>query len=211
MRQNSFPRALTTFLVLGLALTGCGLSGAPPVTYVLGRAAGGGGGFEPLVGRAVIEVKRVLVPDYLDVSDIMIRRSEHVVAASPTGRWGDRLSVGVTRALTADLARRLPAFVVTATPPVERPAWQVLVEVEAFEPRADATVILVARWRLVDGAGRDLLAGERVSLMVPVGGGDDAAMVAAMARAVDALAERIATGVRPDGPMSGGTQRRRAS
>ncbi|MBX6376452.1 MAG: membrane integrity-associated transporter subunit PqiC, partial [Acetobacteraceae bacterium] len=98
----------------GLVLAACGLtSGPPPVTYVLGTPAPAADGVESLTGKPVIEVKPVLVPDYLDVADIMIRQADNVVAPSPTGRWGERLSVGVTRALTLGLARRLPQYMVS--------------------------------------------------------------------------------------------------
>lgn len=181
--------------VLALALAACGTAGPPPVTYVLGASPPDVAGAEPLVGRPVVEVKPVLVPDYLDVTDIL-RRDGNVVEPSPNARWGERLSVGVTRALTRALARRLPGHIVLAIEPVERPARQVLAEVEAFESRPGGPVILVARWRVLDGGGNDVLAGERVSLVEPVQGGGDPATVAAMSRAVEALAERVASGLR---------------
>src|SRR3546814_6599396 len=83
------------FGAAALALAACGTAGPPPVTYVLGESAIAEHGAEPLAGRPVVEVKPVLVPDYLDVSDILIRGAEHVVVPSLTGRWGERLSVGV--------------------------------------------------------------------------------------------------------------------
>jgi uncharacterized lipoprotein YmbA len=129
----------------------------------------------------VVEVKPVLVPDYLNVSDILVRRGESAVAPSPTGRWGERLSVGATWALAMGLVRRLPGLVITTTAPVERPARQVLVDFETFEARAGGTVVLISRWRVLDGAGRDTLAGECVS-----------------------LAERVAAGVQRATPASGG-------
>lgn len=183
-----------------LALTGCGTAGPPPVTYVLGASAPHATGAESLLGRPVVEVKPVLLPDYLDTADILIRRGQHVVAPSPTGRWGERLSAGMTRALAAALARRLPALVIVASPPVELPARQVQVDVAAFEPRADGAVGLVAQWRVLDGAGRETLTGERVSLDRPVPGLGDAAVVAAMSDAVEALAEHVAAGVERSAP-----------
>ena len=184
---------------LAPALAACGTA-APPVTYVLGTPAAGAERVEPLIARPVVEVKPVLVPDYLDVSDILVRKAESTVASSPTGRWGERLSVGITRALAAGLVRRLPGLVVTTTAPAERPKRQVLAEVEALEPRDGGSVNLVARWRVLDGAGRDTLAGERVSLVRPIAGSGDAAVVAAMTRAVEDFAERVAAGVRRTTP-----------
>ena len=149
---------------VALGLAACGTGGSPPVTYVLGTPPAAQNNVEPLVGRPVLEVKPVLLPDYLDVSDIMVRRSENMIAPSPTGQWGERLSVGATRALTSDLQERLSGVLVTNTAPLDRPALQVIAELETFEPQADGTVILVTRWRLVNTASHRVLASERVSL-----------------------------------------------
>jgi uncharacterized lipoprotein YmbA len=165
------------------------------VTYVLGTAAPRTDSIEPLIGRPVIEIKPVLVSDYLDVSDILVRQAANVVAPSPTGRWGERLSVGITRALATALTRCLPDFIVTVTTPVEQPARQIVAEIETFEPRPDGAVVLVARWRALDDAGRKTLSGERVSLTEPIAGPDDAAVVAAMTQAIEDFAARVAAGL----------------
>ena len=135
-----------------------------------------------------------MLPDYLDVSDIMVRRSENMIAPSPTGQWGERLSVGATRALTSDLQERLSGVLVTNTAPLDRPALQVIAELETFEPQADGTVILVARWRLVDTASHRVLASERVSLTELNSGATDSAMAAGMSRALADLSAHIAPG-----------------
>ena len=186
--------AAGTALAISLGVAACGTGGPPPTIYVLGTPAPAIASTEPLTGRPVIEVKRVLVPDYLDVSDIMIRRSANVLAPSPRGRWGERLSVGVTRALAFDLARQLPDLVVTTTP-VGTPALQVLVEIEDFTPRPDGTVVLLARWRVLDDTTQRTLAGECVSLTDQAAGSGDAAIAAAMTRELDKLAGHVAAGV----------------
>jgi uncharacterized lipoprotein YmbA len=91
---------------------------------------------------------------------------------------GERLSVGATRALTSDLQERLSGVLVTNTAPLDRPALQVIAELETFEPQADGTVILVARWRLVNTASHRVLASERVSLTESNSGATDSAMAA---------------------------------
>jgi uncharacterized protein len=186
----------TMTVTLSLWLAACATSGPPPVTYVLGPPVAATESVEPLTRKPVVEVKPVLVPDYLDVSDILVRRAPNALVASSTGRWGERLSVGATRALTLGLTRRLPGFAVTSIQPTDRLARQVLAEVESFESRADGSVVLVARWRVLDGAGRNTLSGERVSLVVPSTGTDDAAIVAAMSGAIENLTERVAGGLR---------------
>lgn len=194
-RAGQLVRALAV-LAVSLGLAGCGSAGPPPVTYVLGASPPAIASAEPLAGRPVIELKRVLVSEYLDVSDIMVRHSANVVAPSPAGRWGERLSVGVMQAIASDLSRRLPNFVVTTTTEAGSAKFQVLVDIDDFAPRADGTVVLVARWQLLDGAGRRMLAGEQVSLTDRAGAADNAAIAAAMTREVDDLAAHVAAGVR---------------
>jgi uncharacterized lipoprotein YmbA len=184
-----------TIILAALLLAGCS-SGPPPATYVLGSPAPETTRTERLTGRPVIEVKPVLVPDYLDVTDILVRRGANQLAPSRTGRWGERLSVGITRALAADLRNLLPGYIVTSVPPVERPSRQVLVEVETFEPRTDDSVVLAARWRVLAGSSQETEAGERVSIVEKLSAPGEAAIAAAMTQAVDALAGHIADGIR---------------
>jgi uncharacterized protein len=192
----SMRRMAGALTAVGLVLTACGTRGPPPMSYVIGPPPVATDSSQPLTARPVVEVKPVLVPDYLDVSDILVRRSENLVAPSLTGRWGERLSVGITRALALDLQQRLPGLVVTRVAPLDRPALQILAEIEAFEPQADGRVVLVARWRLVDPANHVLLEGERVSLTEPSTGTADAALAAGMTRAIDDLATPVAAAVR---------------
>jgi uncharacterized protein len=204
-RQRQLPAPTAALAAIGFVLAACAPAGPPPVTYVLGAPAAAREEVEPLTGRPAVEVAPVLVPDYLDVADILVRRAENVMAPLPTGRWGERLSVGATRAVAAGLARRLPEFIVTTTASAEPPAGQVLVDIETFEARADGTVVLVARWRVLEGDGREMLAGERVSLTEPVTGQADADMVAAMSRAVERLTDRVAAGIQRSSETPAGT------
>jgi uncharacterized lipoprotein YmbA len=175
-----------------LAAAGCGSTEPPPALYVLGDAPAAVTAAAPQAGLPVVEIKPVAVPDYLDTTDLMVRHIDGQVVPSEAGRWGERLSAGVTRALAASLATRLTAMAVTTVPPVEQPAWQVLVDIDSFEARDDGDVVLVARWSVMDGAARQTLASERLSLAEPVAGTGDAAVVAAMTRAAERLASRIA-------------------
>jgi uncharacterized protein len=176
----------------GVLLSACGTGGPVPATYVLGDAAPAVNSDQSVVGRNVVYVQRVLVPDYLDTTDIQTRQAANELKPSKTGRWGERLSLGITGALTRSLARLLPRDVVTAERPLDTAWRQVLVNVETFEPRLDGSVVLVARWQVTDGGGHGALAGERLSLTAQAGGIGDADVVAAMSRLVDQLAARVA-------------------
>jgi predicted ATPase/DNA-binding winged helix-turn-helix (wHTH) protein/uncharacterized lipoprotein YmbA len=209
MRDAAAPRcpmravSRATFLALSgaaiLGIAACSLSGPAPAEYVLGRMPAATAITLTQTGLPVIELKRVQLPDYLDTTDIMERRGNQLVPSS-TGRWGERLSIGMRRALTASLGSRLPGMVVTATPPIERPAIQILVDVAAFEARVDHQVILVARWSIAGGTSRQILITEQASLVEAVTGTGDSAVVAAMSQAVEDLADRLAVRIQSDLP-----------
>jgi len=101
MRLRGFGTrpATAVFAAIGLVLAACGSTGPPLKTYVLGAPQIADGAADPLLGRPVIEVKRALMPDYLDGTEILVRGPGNLVEASRTGRWRERLSVGATRAI----------------------------------------------------------------------------------------------------------------
>jgi uncharacterized lipoprotein YmbA len=172
-----------------MVLTGCG-SSSTLRTYVLGDAPQPGLAIRAESGLPVVELRTVTVPDYLDSSDILRRVGPNEVAPSPTGRWGDRLSVGITGALAASLAKRLPNEVITTTPTGE-PGRRLLVDVESFEIAADGRCRLAARWWITGGGTQEVRASADGSFGEPADGIDDAAVAAAMSRAIDGLADRI--------------------
>jgi uncharacterized lipoprotein YmbA len=192
--------SMTALLVFfGTAVFGiaaCSLSGPPPAEYVLGAMPAATATTLSQTGLPVVEVKRIQLPDHLDTTDILERRGNQLVP-SPTGRWGERLSVGITRALTASLAARLPRLVVTATP-LGRPTRQILVDVAALESRLDHHVVLVARWTILDGATRQVLTAEQASLVEAIEGTGDSAVVAAMSQGLEDLAGQLAAGIERD-------------
>lgn len=177
-----------------LFIAACSLAGPSPSEYVLGTMPPAMTQTVRQTALPIVEIRRVQLPDYLDTTDMLERRGNQLVA-SKTSRWGERLSLGVTRALTASLAARLPGMAVTSTPPLDRPARQIQIDLAAFEAREDRQVVLVARWTILDGASRQTVASEQASLMEPIDGGDDRAVVAAMSHVIDRLAERVADGL----------------
>ena len=197
--------AAILILALGaLGLCSCGPAAPPQTTYVLGTPAPPVERTEPVSGRPTIEVRKVLMPDYLDGSDILVRGAGNVLRPSPTGRWGERLSVGTTRALADGLRKRLPDFVVTTSAPAAPVSCELLIDVDSFEQYVDQPVLLIAEWRVLGPASRKALAAERTSITQAVKGSGDAALVAAMSGALEDLADRIAPELQSLGPACSG-------
>jgi uncharacterized lipoprotein YmbA len=97
-----------------------------------------------------------------------------------------------TRAVARSLEARLPQLVVTTSPPLEHPRWQVLIDLDAFEVQPGGPSVLTARWSIREGRGGQKLREERISLSTPVGRGSDQEVVETMTRQVDQLVDRIA-------------------
>jgi uncharacterized protein len=191
---GSMRRLALISVALTCAVAGCA-SGRVRQIYVLSDAVdmpkdsqGAGGGSE-------LQLERVLVPDYLDTTDILWRAGEHELKESSSGRWGERLSLGIMHALWADLAVRLPQDRVMLAGPVERSARQIRVNVEAFDVWPQGHCVLAANWTILDSDRTVVLAAGRGTFVVPPdrsGKPSDGAVVSGMAEALRRLADSIA-------------------
>jgi uncharacterized protein len=148
----------------------------------------------PLAGPA-LQLQRVLVPDYLDSTGLLLRVGAHEIRESYTARFGERLSLGITHTLRSDLAARLPLNSVALAEPADRSAWQILVTVDTFDVWQDGRCALAANWSILGIDRRAVMAaGHAVLIIAPASDSpNDAAIVAAMADAVSQLAGRIAS------------------
>jgi len=147
-----------------------------------------------VAARPVLQLQRVLVPDYLDTTEIVLRVGQHEIHESATGRFAERLSLGVTQALRADLASRLPQYTVALAQSIDESAREILVNVDAFDVWPTGRCALVADWSILDADHRTLLSADHGSFTTSTTGAnsDDGAIVTAMADAVRQLADQIA-------------------
>jgi uncharacterized lipoprotein YmbA len=182
----------TLALISLLILLGCS-SGTQRGIYVLSAPADDVAGVHTEDGRPVVDIRTVSLPDYLDTTDILLRDGRNELKASETGRWGERLSVGITDALIAALARRQPMTRVLHKPLSGQPARDLLVDIEAFDIQAGGQCVLTARWTILQDDRRTIDAAERGTFVTKTAGSvTDAAVASAMAEAVVQLADRIA-------------------
>jgi uncharacterized lipoprotein YmbA len=190
------PRSIGHAATVGALLILCGCGSYPLAKiYVLGDPGPPTAGVEGPGGLPVIELRKVEVPDELDSTDIVRRVGANQLVPSPTGRWGERLSVGITQDLLADLSRRLPGVTIQSRGGYE-PARPLLVSVERFEIAQDGRCAVTARWRLAGADGRPGARSEEGTFIETAASGTDAAAAAAMTQAIDALAGQVAITVR---------------
>ena len=183
-------------------LAGCAASPLPRI-YVLGTPAATAAGIVNEAGRPVIELPTVALPDYLDSTDILVRNGQNELTPSTTGRWGERLSLGITHALESSLGRRLPGVLVTHTSAPGQPAVSLLVNVDGFDVYPNGQCVLTARWMIPGDDDQPATISQQGTFVTratgptgPSGMLSDASIVSAMTAAVDELADRISISMR---------------
>jgi len=143
-------------------------------------------------GTLTLRLRPVILPDYLDTTDLVTRTGQYGISASQTGRWGERLSKGVTRALADNLGNRLPGYVVTDGP-ADSASAEIEVTISAFDV-TQTTSVLAANWTVTwQGDNRPPIFHHGIFSTSVVPSGGDPAVVAAMAETVAELATDIAT------------------
>lgn len=202
-------RRALVLLVLNSVVAAC-ISSSEPATYVLSPAVDSTTEAQATSGPAV-QLRRVLVPDYLDTTDILERVGQYQLKPISGGRWGERLSLGITHALGRDLAVGLPMNTVTFDRTAAKAARQILVSVDKFDVWGDGHCVLTATWSILESHSGAVLTegwGNFVTTPVRSSNPSDVAVVAGMADAVSRLADSItlaAKGLPPppaDGPFN---------
>jgi uncharacterized protein len=205
-------------LTASIGLAGCAVSD-PTQFYTLGQAAAGSPIAENVertasasasrsrvaaTGAVGIGVGPVLLPGYLDRSQIVIRTGADRVELSMFHRWAEPLADGVARTLTEEIGARVPTDRIVTFPwrsVVARVIrYQVVVEVLRFDGRPGGDVTLDTRWRIL-GRDDDELAFRRSTIVEAATGSGYEPIVAAMARALGTLGGEIAAEIRtlPEG------------
>jgi hypothetical protein len=195
-----------------IGLAGCAVSD-PTRFYTLGQAAAGApiaesvernASASTLRSRAAadalgIVVGPVLLPGYLDRSQIVIRSGADRVDLSTFHRWAEPLADGIARTLAEEIGARVPTERIVIFPwrgAVARVIqYQVVVAVLRFDGPPGGDVTLDTRWRIL-GRDGDQLAFRRTTVIETAAGRGYEPMVAAMARALVTLGQEIAAEIR---------------
>ncbi len=182
------------FVLVCLLLLGA--CAAPPLTlYTLGAPESKPDA--PALGKApmVIAIARVTIPDELDTEDIVVRDGS-TLRRSTHGRWGSRLSLGITDRLTERLGQRYRNAVVTARPLLETPSERVLVNIGRLDVAASGTLTMDADWVVVPRETGRPTRRDRAQITVSGPVATDQDVVTLIGAAVDRLAAAINIGGR---------------
>lgn len=144
MRASRVRGALA--MVVALALAAC--AGPPLRLYTLSDPAAMASSGKLRPGAPVIEVDRLVLPDYLDTQDILVRRG-NVLQRSDEARWAGRLSLLATSLLSARLATRAPGALVTDQWKGTAPDYRITVHVARLDITSTGRASLDAWWQIL--------------------------------------------------------------
>jgi uncharacterized lipoprotein YmbA len=142
-----------------------------------------------------LQVETASLPAFLDNNDILVRDGRYALDSSRTGHWGERLSLGITHTLAADLTRKLPGYRVSLRRSDAPAGRRLQVEVESFDVYPDGRCVLMASWSVVQKSGvapANIGRGVFATPALRVNHADDEQLVSAMAGTIDQLADAIA-------------------
>jgi uncharacterized lipoprotein YmbA len=112
-----------------------------------------------VIAPVAVGVGPISIPAYLDRSAIVVRTGEGgEVALSGEHRWAELLREGIPRTLAVNLSTMIPTDAVPIFP--WRAPWtvqyRVIVDILRFDGALGKSVVLDARWRLLDGGGKEV-------------------------------------------------------
>jgi uncharacterized lipoprotein YmbA len=182
-------------VLLGVAFSVPGCIGGPAsVVYVMSPSMDSQQTQTTDANMPALQVETASLPSFLDNSDILIRRGPYVLDASSTGHWGERLSLGITHALRADLTRKLPGYRVSLERSETPTSLRLQLEVDSFDVYPDGHCVLAASWSIVQKSGTTPPAFGRGVFTAPASPAQhagDEELVNAMAGAIAQLADAI--------------------
>lgn len=97
----------------------------------------------------VVQVSRVVMPDYLDCQDIITRQGEEI-HRSPNSRWASRLSLGITDLITNEVAATASHDTLFTDQPLAKAAdMQIMIAISEFDVDVNGHAILNAHWAII--------------------------------------------------------------
>ena len=196
MRDVRFFRLLPVVLVVGLLfLDGClGRSQSPrfytlsPLTEDNAMATGATPARDAIIGIGPIKLA-----DYLDQSKLVTRSGDNRLVKAEFDLWAGALKDNLINVLAENIGLLLPTERVYIYPwrlsePMD---YQIILDVVRFDGDLGKDAWLVARWSIVGGKDKELLAVNRSSIRVPVTGSGYDALVTAQSRALARLSHEI--------------------
>jgi uncharacterized lipoprotein YmbA len=203
VRQTPGPRRWPHLALLAFGMTaGLAACAAPPLKVYTLDAPAVLVDTGPAQMPASLEVWRIVLPDYLDTQDIVLREGSQI-NRSNHARWASRLSIGATDLITARLAATRPDLFITDQPLVSPARYRLFINISRLDVSWDGTTSLAADWTIVPRDERRPELHDRTAFALTGPVKTDADIVALTNAVLDELAVRIERDVGPEMPQPG--------
>ena len=135
-------------------------------------------------GTFSVEIALLVIPQYLERPQIVVRNGDHSLALAEFHQWGGNLKKNMLRVLSQNLSRLLATPDLSVSPKRRSvpPDFRTAIDVRKFERDADGRVRLSAQWRLWRGSDREplIVRISEIESSHAIGAGDYEGTVAAM-------------------------------
>jgi len=200
MRDVPFFRLLLVVLMIGLFfLDGCLGRSQAPRFYTLSPIPEGQvtSKSETPVRNAIIGIGPIKLADYLDQSKLVTRTDDNRLVKAEFDLWAGSFKDNLTNVLAENIGFLVPTERIYIHPwrravPVD---YQIVLDVVRCDGRLGEDALLVARWSILSGQDKRLLAVSRSSIRETVTGSGHAAVVAAQSRALARLSSEIVAAI----------------
>jgi uncharacterized protein len=200
LRAPRVPKVLVVraAVVLGLsaALAGCG-SVPRENLYTLDAVAPERAETAGSAADFVVIVDTATVPELVDRPQFVVSVGESRVSILEQQRWAEPLKTQISRTVAMNLARLLGVMRVSTIPHTGRndADYRVTLDVQRFEARPGATVVIDILWTIRHGDEAEVKTGRSAFREKIAPGGYDA-LVAAHNRALATISREIAAAIR---------------
>lgn len=177
--------------ILALLIASCG--NPYPEFYTLSPE-----GSSPEGGGVGIGVGTIVLADYVDRQNLVIRTGPNKMEISEFDLWSGDLDNSIARVLSINIGRRLGTGNVR-TYPWQRDSeidYQIAIDIREFIAGEDGFAHIEASWRIYALPGRNLSKSGTFIAKDPIATEDFEAVVAAQSRLLGKLSEEIANAIR---------------
>lgn len=187
---------LCSFLLLSLA--GCFGKSPPPDFYLLEplTETGATPRAQQQAQRPVVALSPVSLPKYVDRTQIVQATARNSYQLNENQRWAEPLSDNIDRVLAENLARLIPADVVSpnSSSLARQAEIRIQITIVEFHVTPEQSALLRAQWNIRDG---DKIAESRQSeYRIPASSSDYRLMVNALNGCIDRLSRDVADAAR---------------
>ena len=202
MKVILFRQKHVAIIFLSLALAGClGGQSAPTYFYMLSPLSPSQAATSPAIEEVsvLIGLERVVVPEYLNRSEIVVNLDNTVYQLAEFDQWAEPMTDNLTRVLAENLTNLLHDHAIDVFLAMESSItldYRLEVDVLRLDGNLGAHVTLVVQWALLEAEEDDLILIRRSQYQEPAADNTFKGLVLAKSRTLEKLSRDIAAAIK---------------